>query len=407
MKPHAVESASHEEPHIGRDAGEAPPGGLPVGRIVIGLVFVALVGWIVVRVQAATSEKSRLVTERAEAAEQSKKERTVKPLVLRAGVPSTWVPVVRIEGTLECAEEADLNFRYQGRLRSVRAKVGDYVKQGQTLATLDQAEATASLEQARANLHASEAQLKIAEDSEQRTQKLATSGAGSAQAQAQTEQQRLLASAQADAARAALSLAQTSFDNGVLTAPFSGYVTKVPSGIGQIVNPNLPGAVLFHLQNTAELKLVGTVSEAEASLVHVGEKVRIAGPAGEVAGKITAVLGSVDPTTRRVPIEARIPNRGDSPLLAGSYARAEVQGQAAVPVLRLPAGVIRAGSQNEVMVAENGRMVARRVVFHPAPEGGIYVRGGLDARELVVVDPSPEAKDGDVIPADAQATTAK
>jgi RND family efflux transporter MFP subunit len=405
MKPHIVESPTHDRED--NAVPGSPERGLPVGRLVLGLVFIVLVGWIVVRVQAAKGEQARLIAERATAVESSKKERAVKPLVLRAGVPSTWVPLVRIEGTLQSAEEADLNFRYQGRLRSVRAKVGDYVKQGQTLATLDQAEAAASLEQARANLRGSEAQLKLAEDMEQRTQKLTSSGAGSAQAQSQTEQQRLLATAQADAARASVSLAQASLDNAVLTAPFSGYVTRVPSGVGQIVNPNLPGAVLFHLQNTAELKLVGSVSEAEAGMVHVGEPVKIAGPDGEVAGTVTAVLGSVDPTTRRVPLEARIPNRGKTPLLAGSYARAEVQGKAAVPVLRLPAGVIRPGSQNEVMVAENGRMTARRVVFHPAPDGGIYVRSGLDAHDLVVVDPSPEAKDGDVVPADALAAVKK
>jgi membrane fusion protein (multidrug efflux system) len=229
-----------------------------------------------------------------------------------------------------------------------------------------------------------------------------SSGAGSQQAALQSEQQRALAAAQADGARAALSMAQATLANASLVAPFSGFVTKVPSGVGQVV---MPGSVLFHMQNTAELKLDGTVSEAEATLVHPGEPLRILGPDGPIDGEVTAVLASVDPTTRRVPVEARVPNASKRPLLSGSYVRAEVESKEALKVLRFPAGVIRAGSQNEVMVVDSGRLQARKVVFSPAPEGMIFVRSGLDAHDIVVVDPSPEAKDGDPLPAGSLAPT--
>jgi HlyD family secretion protein len=383
---------------------DAPEGssGLPLGRIVAALIVAGLVVWTVTRVRSAQSEQARLLAERTEAAEVAKKERKDKPLVLRSGVSATWKPLVHVEGTLHASEEADLSFKVPGRLSSIRAKVGDVVRRGQTLAALEQTESAAAVEQARAQLRASEAQLALAQDSATRTKSLVASGAGSQQAALQTEQQHALAAAQADAARAAVSLAQANLGNATLLAPFAGVVTKVPSGVGQVVNP---GAVLFHVQNTTELKLVGTVSEAEASLVHVGAPVKVLGPDGAVTGQITAVLGAVDPTTRRVPIEARVPNDRKSPLLGGSYVRAEVEGKDALPVLRLPAGVIRPGSQNEVMVADKGRLVARTVIFHPAADGMILVRAGLDAHDQVVVDPSPEAKEGDRVPVDATAGT--
>jgi len=157
------------------------------------------------------------------------------------------------------------------------------------------------------------------------------------------------------------------------------------------------------LPTPTELKLVGTVSEAEASLIHTGETLRVLAADRAVNGTITAVLGSVDAQTRRVPVEAKVPNDPKQPLLAGTYVRAELEGKNAMPVLRFPAGVIRPGSQNEVMIVEAGRMQARRVVFHPAPDGMIYIRLGLDGHDVVVVDPSPEAKDGDPIPAGSQA----
>jgi RND family efflux transporter MFP subunit len=380
----------------------APPRGLPIGRVVLGTLVLALVGWTVMRVRTAQNEQARLLAERTQAAEAAKKERTEKPLVLRAGVPASWLPLVRIEGTLLAVEEADLSFKVTGRLQSIRAKVGDYVRKGQVLAVLEQTESAASVEQANAQVRAAEASLKLAEDTEQRTSTLVSSGAGSAQSALQTREQRALAQAQADAAKAGLSLAQANLANAQLVSPFNGYVTKVPSGAGQVVQP---GAVLFHVQNTTSLRLVGSVSESEAGLVQVGEPLRVLAADRAIAGTVTAVLGSVDAATRRVPVEARVPNDPKQPLLAGTYVRAEVEGKKALPVLRFPAGVIRPGSQNEVMVAESGRMQARRVVFHPSStgDGMIFVRAGLEASDQVVVDPSPEAHDGDPLPAGSQA----
>ncbi|MEO6951424.1 MAG: efflux RND transporter periplasmic adaptor subunit [Polyangia bacterium] len=376
----------------------APPPSSPVGRIVIALLVLGLMGWTIVRVVEAKKEQARLAVERNAAAEQAKKEQIVKPAVLVSGELTTWTPVVRIEGTLQPVEEADIGFKVTGRLSSIRAKVGDHVRRGQTLATLDATEAAASLAQAQAQVRASEAQLKLAEDTQQRTAALTKSGAGSAQAGQQAESQHTLASAQADSARAMVALAQATVGNSVLVAPFAGFVTKVPSGTGAVVSPNM---TLFHVQNTTELKLAGTVGEADVGLVSPGLAIQLAGtdgkPESKVEGKVTAVLGSVDSQTRRVPIEARVPNDPKHPLLAGTYVRSEVVGRAPVQVLKLPTGVLRPGSQDEVMVADGGRMHVRRIVFSPGDGGIIYVRSGLDAREKVVLDPSPEAKDGELL----------
>ena len=380
------------------DVDAAPPPSSPTGRIAIALLVLGLVGWTVVRVVEAKKEQARLAVERNASAEQAKKEQIVKPTVLVSGEPTTWIPVVRIEGTLQAVEEADLGFKVTGRLSSIRAKVGDYVRRGQTLATLDATESAASLAQAQAQVRAFDAQLKLAEDTQQRTAVLVRSGAGSAQSGQQAEGQRALAAAQVDAARATATLAQASVGNSVLAAPFAGYVTKVPSGAGAVVGPNM---ALFHVQNTTELRLAGTVGEADVGLVTPGLVIQLAGPdqrpESRVEGKVTAVLGSVDSQTRRVPIEARVPNDPKHPLLAGTYVRTEVVGKEPVRVLKLPTGVLRPGSQDEILVAEGGRMHVRRIVFSPAEGGIIYVRSGLEPSEKVLLDPSPEAKDGDAV----------
>ena len=122
-------------------------------------------------------------------------------------------------------------------------RLGERVRTGQTLAMLDATEAEAQVEAAEAQVRAAEAQLALADDAAKRTTTLVGSGAASQQTGVQTGQQRSLAAAQLDSARAQLALAQATLKNQTLAAPFSGSVTKVPSGAGAIVNP---GTILFH-----------------------------------------------------------------------------------------------------------------------------------------------------------------
>jgi membrane fusion protein (multidrug efflux system) len=344
-----------------------PPQKSYVGRIVLLVIVGALVAWTAVRYHAASSDRDKLLTERSEATEAAKKDRKDKPLEFATGTATTWTPSVRIEGTLQPVEEADLAFKVTGKLASIRAQ-----------------------------LRVAEAALKLADDSAMRSATLVKKGAGSAQSDLQAQEQRNSAAAQLDAAKAQVQLAQANVSNMTLVAPFPGYVTKVPPGAGQVFTF---GTTLFHLQNTAELKLVGTVGEGDVGLVSPGLPVDVHGPDGDVRGTVTAVLGSVDSATRRVPLEAKVPNDPKHPLLAGTYVRADVVGKEPVAVVQVPAAALRPGSQDEVMVVEGTHMRAHRIVFHPADGGLLYVRSGLSAQDRVVLEPSPEAKDGDALPA--------
>ena len=380
------------------DAPEPPHRRSRGTMIVVGLVTLALLAWFGVRLQAALKTQKALAEERdavakaaaaqpaPAAAAAAKSSATVLPKA------ETWQPVVQFEGTLQPVREADLGFKVPGKLAQIRVRLGDHVSAGQTLATLDTTEAQAQVDAAQAQVRASEAQLALADDSAKRTSTLVGSGAASQQTGVQTGQQRTLAAAQLDSARAQLAIAQAALKNQVLVAPFSGSVTRVPSGAGAIVNP---GTVLFHVQDTSTVKLSGAIGEADAPLVRPGAPLEVKLDSRTVQGRVVAVLSSVDAATRRVPLEAEIKNDGGQPLLGGSFVRAAVSGLKPVPVLRLPASALRPGSQNEVLVAEGKRQRLRHIVFARAADGALLVRGGLDANERVVSAPTAEAADGD------------
>jgi RND family efflux transporter MFP subunit len=356
------------------------------GRLVLAAVGVGLAVWCGLRIKSALATREQLAAARADTARAATQKTSARVAVV-APAAASWQPTVALDGTLGPARETDLGFKAGGRLAAVRVRLGQSVRAGEVLATLDATEATAQVDAAGAQVRAAEAQLALTDDSDRRMGALMDKGAVSQMSGTQAHQQRALAAAQLEGARANLALAQAALRNHTLAAPFSGTITRVPSGAGVIVAPGTP---LFHVQDTSTLKLDGTIGEGDVQLVRSGAPVEVAGH----AGTLTAVLGAVDAATRRVPVEAQLANDGS--LLAGSFVRAQVKGNKALAVLKLPSTALRPGSQDEVMIVKEGHLVARRVTFAIGGDGALYVRAGLDARDQVVAAPSPEAADGDL-----------
>ncbi len=378
------------------DPSQDPSGPRPraplVGVLAGVLLLAAFGGWSAMRIQAATqakkavTEQRNLDTQRANAAAHA-----VPVVSTILPVAGTWDPVVEIDGTVAPGQSAEIGFKTGGRIGQVAVKVGDTVKAGQLLATLDANEAMAQLRAAQAQERAAQAQLALASDTERRTQTMVQTGAIAEATGVQTTQQKALASAQLEASQAQVSLTQVSIANHRLTAPFAGSITRAPDGVGGVT---APGATLFEIVDLSHLKLKGTLSEQDAALVEPGATIAIDTEHGPVTGTVSAVLGSVDPGTRRVRIEAQLDNQA-SRLRAGSFARATVKGKTPIDVLRLPRAALRPGSQDAVFVVQNELLATRSLAFSIAPDGTLLVRHGLAAGERIVLSPRSDAQPGD------------
>ena len=381
--------------HLGRTKSPRAP----LIGIIAGILFVGGMGaWAGVRIHAATTQKKALEQQRAADAEKATVEARAVPKV-RVIVPEAtdWSPSVEIDGTLAAARSAELGFETPGRLAHVAVRVGDSVKAGQALATLDTGEISAQLKAAQAQVRAAEAQLTLATDQERRTATMVQSGSLAEANGVQSTQQKALATAQLDAARAQVSLSQVTLGNHRLVAPFAGSVTRAPDGVGGVVGPN---ATLFEIVDLSRLKLRGTLGEHDAALVQPGSKIAVESEQGAVEGTVTVVLGSVDAATRRVRIEADIDNQ-DKRLRAGSFVRATVRAEKSIPVLKLPHDVLRPGAQDELLVVTGDTLASRRVVYAVAPNGELLVRRGLAAGEHVVRSPKADARTGERVEIDA------
>jgi len=373
----------------------------PLVGVIGGLLLVGgLTLWTVTRISTATKAQAAVAERRhADAEQAAARAKSPERVLVAYGVAAKWLPSVELEGTLEAQQSASLGFKVGGKIGSLRVRIGDQVKAGALLATLDATEAGAQAAAVAAQVRAAEAQLALAQDGERRTQALVQSGSFSEASGVQSVQQRALALAQLDAVKAQHSLTRVALGNHSLTAPFAGTVTKVPDGIGEVV---APGASLFEVVDTRLLKLSTSVSEHDANLLATGAQVLLEGERGQVVGRISAVLGTVDPKTRRVPVEAAFENPGQ--LRTGSFVRARVHAKDEIDVLKLPHGTLRPGSQDEVMVVTaEGKLEARHVVYAVDKDGTLLVRRGIAATDKLLSAPKPESKSGDVVTIDTAA----
>lgn len=326
------------------------------------------------------------------------------------GEPVAWKASIPITGTLAPIQEADIGFKVPGRLQSIQVKVGDRVKAGALLATLDGSEASAQAAAAGAGVKAAEIAHEMAKDAQKRTDSLFQGNAISEAEKSTMQQRTALALAQLEQAKAQARLAGANVGNTRVVAPFAGFVTRVPSGIGKFVGPGEP---LIHIDDTTVLKLNATLSEVDARMVEPGDVLEIDGGSeglGEAAsgqgkdaanerptGKVTAVLGSLDPQTRRVPIVGEIKNDPKFGLRSGAFVRARILPAREVPALKLPGTALRPGSQDEVILVREGKARVARVGLTIGEGGVLFVRSGLSASDDVLAEPSAETRDGDTI----------
>jgi RND family efflux transporter MFP subunit len=359
--------------------------------LVAGLIGASFVGFMGYRVTQALGKQKIVTAQRETSAAVAKKAFAYE--YVRAE-PMKWQPQVDLSGTLKPWREADIGFETPGRIVRVGVTLGETVKTGHLLATLDASRAGAQVNQAQAQTRAAQASVALAEDNLKRTESLVASQS-IPEAQAEQARQALaLARAQLDAAQATTRVAVAGAGIHNITAPFDGVITRAPSNPGAVVNPGVP---MFRLEDISRFRLSGSVGEEDVDLVTRGAIVRVTYHDRIVRGVVSALVPSLDPATRRAPIEVEVPNDPKAPILGYGFVRASIASAKEVDALRIKQTARRPGSQNEVMIYDAGKAKILRVVHSTDSEGNWIVRSGLSGNEQILVNPSTDMKEGDAV----------
>jgi membrane fusion protein, multidrug efflux system len=172
-----------------------------------------------------------------------------------ADVPLVTVEVAKLDhdvlraagtGEIKARVDSDLSFKVSGRVMERHVGVGDRVKAGQVLATLDPTEQLADIESYKAGVSAQEATLRKSSSILSRRKTLIQTGALSQQEVDSAQQEFLSAQKDLDAAKAELETAQEALEQTELRADADGTITARDVEVGQVVQASTTVFTLAH-----------------------------------------------------------------------------------------------------------------------------------------------------------------
>lgn len=306
---------------------------------------------------------------------------------------------VVLPGSVRPLEETVVYPRANGYVRAWKVDIGDRVAQGDLLAEIDTPELDQQLEEARAEAEKTKAVLAQAEVNRElarvnfeRYSALVPEGLAPASDLEDRKAQLQVAEASVRVAEAAVSASSAKIRQlaqikayARVTAPFAGTVSARSIERGSLVSPTTQ---LFTIAATETVRVFVGVPQNLAPAVRAGTEAGVTVrefPGRTFQGKVARTAGTLDPATRTLNTEVRVPNDARE-LLAGMYAQVSLNLHVEHRVLEVPATALlndASGLRVAVVDAEN------RVRFRPVTierDGGatLWLASGVEENERVV-----------------------
>lgn len=309
-------------------------------------------------------------------------------------VTSRLVPkYLLVTGQLKSARETDLAANASGKVLATKVERGAHVKAGDVLATLDVRAAALSAAEARANADTAAQQAKTAKTDCERAKALVQSGSISQAEFDRMDAQCRTTDYQVSAAIARSNLAVQNVGDGVIRAPFAGFVAERYVDVGEFVMPNSKVVTLVDLD---ALRLELTVPETHIGSARKDAPVSftVGGYPDKVfTGSVKYVGAAVRAATRDVVAEASVDNAEDL-LRPGMFASVRLQhGEEKAAIVPKKSLVTRDGKTTAFVVIDG--TIEQRIVQTGESFGEeVVALRGVSAGEAIVLAPSDSLKNG-------------
>lgn len=285
-------------------------------------------------------------------------------------------------GTILPQVETALGFLAAGRIETRPVAIGDKVKAGEVIATLDRIALNADVDGAEARLRAAAAEADLARETHARTRELVDRNVATEAQLEQATANRDATAAAVTAAEADLALARDAASNGTLVAPADGVVVAANAEPGSVV---AAGSPVVTLATDSGLEAVIDVPAQLAAYLEPGAGFLIRRREGQgeaFAGTLRLIepVANAASRTRRL----RITLAAGSGLRLGTLVRVAVDKPADAPLLTLPRAAIMA--DNTVWRIAAGRKLEKVTVILGEELGNrVVVSVGLNTGDEVLV----------------------
>lgn len=303
---------------------------------------------------------------------------------------------VSATGRLVVREEAAVGTELPGyRVQSVLVDEGDWVKQGQPLARLDDTLLQAQIAQAEAQLATHKASVAFAKSQLERAEALAKEGAFSRELLDQRRMEAASAEASLLASQAGVNEMKTRQARMTLRAPVAGVILERALRPGDISGSSM--TPYFRIAREGLVEVDAELGDAKLSLIKPGDPATVTLSSGEVIeGKVRFVSPRVDAVTSLG--RARIELPYNAALRAGGYAEAAFGGVSRTG-LTVPASAIRYEAGGPAVMLVDADNKVHKVSVKLGDRVGDYVQlieGPPDGSRVLAMG-SAFTLEGDVI----------
>ncbi|MGH8460012.1 MAG: efflux RND transporter periplasmic adaptor subunit [Stenotrophobium sp.] len=196
-----------------------------------------------------------------------------RPVLVESPQPYAGESGEVFPGTVHAREESELSFRVAGKIRTRLVDAGQFVRQGQVLATLDPTDSRLSLNAAQAALTAAQADVALASADLKRYKDLLDKGYITASAYDAHSNSLKLAQARCDQAQSNLAVAANQTRYTTLHAEKDGLITAVLAESGQVVAVGQP---VFGFAAGTDREVAINVAEGRLDTLRSAPLLRIA-----------------------------------------------------------------------------------------------------------------------------------
>ena len=405
------------------------------GKLIIILVAVLLLGSLILSFMKSKADGSANLN--ADTAVAVSVEKVVKTSVVSA---------VNLNGKVKPIQEISIIPRISGKVSGIHFDIGQSVKSGDVLFTLEDKDIRSQLKQAQAGLDIAssglakatggaaelqELQLRTALASAEinyndtkmafeRTKKLFESGAVSKSVLNQSESQFMLVEqqynsakanleitttktnpenvaasmAQVNQATASLELVKSQLDNTIVKSPINGVIATRSIEVGELVGS---AGIAMSVIDLSSVLLDINATEDMINKIKLGDKVEVIVKAAsdrQLTGEVTNISPATDSKTQSYPVRIKIDN-ADGTLKGGMFAEVKLEMDKASDTLAVPiSAVIDEGGKKYVYILKGDSAEKREVSTGLFDDSLIVIPKGLSENEAVIVKGQELVMDG-------------
>ncbi|AVR47462.1 efflux RND transporter periplasmic adaptor subunit [Christiangramia fulva] len=241
------------------------------------------------------------------------------PIKVRLSTPDTVKDTfLTASGKIEAVENAKLSTRMMGYIHKIYVNIGDRVKKGELLVSINNTDLQAKLAQVNARITEAEAAFKNAKKDYERYQALFEENSASQKEMDDMSANYEMAKARLEAARQMKNEIQSQFTYANIRAPFSGVITNKFVEEGAMANPGMP---LLAMEAPGKFEMKAMIPEADISQIKPETDVLVLIKTLDktVQGKVTEVGSSASNTGGQYPVKISLEETTEG-LRSGMYA---------------------------------------------------------------------------------------